>query len=94
MWRDFSWGLEQYLASGFTDDFKEIREHPDRPIDPSIQADEERQRGSFLYALLASLVRQRPLSLIKQVKEANGPEAYRMLAQSLELRARTARWDS
>ena len=87
MWRDFSWGLEQYLASldaSFTDDFKEIRENPDRPIDPSIQSDEERQRGSFLYALLASLVRQRPLSLIKQVKEANGLEAYRMLVQSLE----------
>ena len=47
-------------------------------------SDEERQRGSFLYALLASLVRQRPLSLIKQIKEANGLEAYRMLVQSLE----------
>ena len=66
------------------DDIKEIREHPDRPIDASIQTDEERQRGSFLYALLASLVRHRPLALIKQVKEANGVEAYRMLIQSLE----------
>ena len=87
LWRDFSWGLEQYLASldaGFVEDIKEIREHPDRPVDTSLQSDEERQRGSFLYALLASLVRHRPLSLIKQVKEANGMEAYRMLVQSLE----------
>ena len=87
LWRDFSWGLEQYLGSldaGFVDDIKEVREHPDRPFDPSIQTDEERQRGSFLYALLASLVKHRPLSLIKQVKEANGMEAYRVLVQSLE----------
>ena len=76
---DFSWGLEQYLASldaGFRG--------TSRTIDPSIQTDEERQRGSFLYALLASLVRKRPLSLIKQVKENNGMVAYRMLVQSLE----------
>ena len=87
LWRDSRWGLEQYLASldaGFVEDIKEIREHPDRPIDPSIQTDDERQRGSFMYALLTSLVRHRPLSLIKQVKEANGMEAYRMLVQSLE----------
>ena len=73
-----------FLDAGFVEDIKEIREHPDRPIDPSIQTDDERQRGSFMYASLASLVRHRPLSLIKQVKEANGMEAYRMLVQSLE----------
>ena len=86
-WRDFSWGLEQYLSSlngMFTEDFKDIRARPNDPIDPSIQSDEEKQRSKFLYALLASLVKYRPLAMIRQVKESNGMEAYRLLIQSLE----------
>ena len=86
-WRDFSWGLEQYLASldsEFPNDFQELRDHPTREVDQSIQTDEVKQRGMFLFSLLASLVRQRPLAVIKQVKNANGFEAYRQLIQSLE----------
>ena len=86
-WRDFSWGIEQYLSSlngMFTEDFKDIRARPNDPIDPSIQSDEEKQRSKFLYALLASLVKHRPLAMIRQVKESNGMEAYRLLVQSLE----------
>ena len=86
-WRDFRWGLEQYLASldsEFPSDFQELRDHPTREVDQSIQTDEVKQRGMFLFSLLASLVRQRPLAVIKQVKNANGFEAYRQLIQSLE----------
>ena len=54
---------------------------PDRLQHPS---DEEKQRSKFLYSLLASLVKQRPLAMIRQVKESNGMEAYRLLIQSLE----------
>ena len=81
-WRDFSWSLEQYLSSldsNFIEDIKELRSNPGREIAVDLPGDEERQRSSFLYALLASLLRQRPLSLIKQVKDA-----YRVLIQSLE----------
>ena len=60
----------------------ELRSNPGREIAVD-QSDEERQRSSFLYALLASLLRHRPLSLIKQVKDSNGLEAYRALIQSL-----------
>ena len=86
-WRDFSWSVEQYLSSmdgAFAEDFKELRKRPDTVVDPSIQTDQERQRSTFLYSLLASLVRQRPLALVRQVKESNGMEAYRMLIKSLE----------
>ena len=85
--RDFSWSLEQYLSSlngMFTEDFKDIRARPDDPIDSSIQSDEEKQRSKFLYSLLASLVKQRPLAMVRQVTESNGMEAYRLLVQSLE----------
>ena len=86
-WRDFSWSLEQYLSSmdsNFIEDIKELRSNPGREIEVALQSDEERQRSSFLYALLASLLCHRPLSLIKQVKESNGLEAYRVLIHSLE----------
>ena len=86
-WRDFSWSVEQYLSSmdgAFAEDFKELRKRPDTVVDPSIQTDQERQRSTFLYSLLASLVRQRPLALVRQVKDSNGMEAYRMLIKSLE----------
>ena len=78
MWRDFSWGLEQYLASmdgEFVSDFKDLRDRPDRPVDPSLWGDREKQRSNFLHSALA---------LIKQVKQANGLEAYRLLINSLE----------
>ena len=68
----------------FVSDFKDLRERPDRPVDPSLWGNREKQRSNFLYSILASLVRQRPLALIKQVKQANGLEAYRLLIKSLE----------
>lgn len=66
------------------DDIKEIRANLAREMRVDLQSDEERHRSSFLYALLASLLKYRPLSVIKQVKESNGLEAYRLLIQSLE----------
>ena len=70
--RDFSWSLEQYLSSLdsiYIDDIKELRSNPGREIAVDLQGGEERQRSSFLYALLAPLLRHRPLSLIKQAGE-------------------------
>lgn len=72
------------LGPEFPSDFQEFRQNPTREVDQSIQTDEVKQRGTFLFALLASLVRQRPLAVIKQVKNANRFEAYRQLIQSLE----------
>ena len=43
-----------------------------------------RPGGSFLYELLASLLKQHPLMVLKAVGEANGYEAYRQLIASNE----------
>ena len=72
------------MDGAFAEDIKELRKRHDTVVHPSIQTDQERQRSTFLYSLLASLVRQRPLALVRQVKESNGMEAYRMLIKSLE----------
>ena len=46
--------------------------------------DSERQRNSFLYSMLSSLLRQRPLLVVRQVSGSNGLEAYRQLVQQNE----------
>ena len=86
-WREWSWTFEQYMASTdtkFSDDIKEMRKDPSKAIDPVDFNDAERQRNSFLYSMLSSLLRQRPLMVVRQVGNSNGLEAYRMLVMQNE----------
>eukprot|EP00435_Cladocopium_sp_Y103_P024696 s2951_g6.t1 len=86
-WREWSWTFEQYMASidtKFADDIAQVRENPSRTVDPIDFSDAERQRNSFLYSMLSSLLRQRPLLVVKQVGQSNGLESYRMLVQQNE----------
>ena len=81
-WRDWSWALEQYLGSldaVFTEEIHVIRNNSGTPVDTTAQSNAEMRRGSFLYGLLASLLKQRPLMVLKAVGGANGYEAYRQL---------------
>eukprot|EP00435_Cladocopium_sp_Y103_P017140 s491_g4.t1 len=86
-WRDWSWQFEQYIASvdaKFSDDIQYVRAHLDRTVDPVDFSDAEKQRNTFLYSLLSSLVRQRALLVVRQVTGCNGLEAYRTLIQQNE----------
>ena len=86
-WRDWAWTFEQYLGSldaNFVDDIKTLRANPSTEVDMSVQTDSEKRRGVFLYGLLASLWKQRPLLVLKQVMDCNGFEAYRQVIQSNE----------
>ena len=68
-WREWSWTFEQYINSvdpKFGDDIAAMRAQVDREIDPVDFSDGERQRNAFLYSLLSSLVRQRPLLVVRQ----------------------------
>ena len=74
-WRDWSWSFEQYLGSLvsiFTEEIRVIRNNIETVVDTSAQSNAEMRRGSFLYGLLASLLKQRPLVVLKAVGEANG----------------------
>ena len=51
----------------FSDDIQEMRKDPSKTIDPVDFSDAERQRNSFLYSMLSSLLRQRPLMVVRQV---------------------------
>lgn len=86
-WRDWSWSFEQYLGSldsVFTEEIRVIRNNIDAIVDTSAQSNAELRRGSFLYGLLASLLKQRPLMVLKAVGDANGYEAYRQLISANE----------
>ena len=69
-WREWSWAFEQYVASidaKFADDIEQLRANPNQAVDPVDFTDTERQRNHFLYSLLSSLLRQRPLLVVRNV---------------------------
>ena len=77
-WKEWSWSFEQYMASidpKFMDDIQQVRTRLDKQVDPIDFTDAERQRNSFFYSLLSSLMRQRSLLVVKQVEGNNGLEA-------------------
>ena len=86
-WKEWSWLLEQYLASvdpKITDDIQGVRAQLDRSVDMVDFSDSERQKNNFLYSMLFSLLRQRALLVVKQVTGNNGLEVYRLLVQQNE----------
>ena len=83
-WKDWSWSLEQYLGTldpKYVEEFDFLRGHLSNPVDLS---DEEKKRGIFLYNMLSSLLRQRPLLVLKAISDFNGFECYRQLIASNE----------
>ena len=80
-------GHGQYLSNIdplFSEDVKVLRDNPTSYVDVSVQHDDEKKRGALLYSLLASLVKQRPLMVVRSVHNNNGLEAYRQLLLSNE----------
>ena len=86
-WRDWSWSFEQYVGTldpNFVTEIERIRKTPAVEVDMSIMASDEQKRCIFLYSLLASVLKNRPLVLLKSVKDFNGYECYRELIASNE----------
>ena len=80
--KEWAWSFEQYLSNIdplFSEDIKVLRANPTNFVDASVQHGDEKKRGALLYSLLASLVKQRPLMVVRSVLNNNGLEAYRQL---------------
>ena len=60
------------IDTRFSDDIQEMRNDITKAIDPVDFSDSKRQRNSFLYSMLSSLLRQRPLLVVRQVAGSNG----------------------
>ncbi len=68
--RDWWWSVEQYLMAidaEYLANFHVLRKNLDTPIDVSTSTTDQKRRRTFLYGLLASLLRNRPLMMLKGV---------------------------
>ena len=86
-WRDWSWQLEQFLGTldpRFVAEIDQIRKAPSTvTVMPSL-SEEEKRRSIFLCNMLASVLRNRPLLVLKAIKNFNGYECFRELVSSNE----------
>ena len=86
-WREWSWQFEQYLGSldhDYVSDIVDLRKNPTAVVDDSVQSSEGQKRSTFMYGLMAALLKGRPLLMLKAVKNFNGYEGYRQLVLSNE----------
>jgi hypothetical protein len=70
--RDWWWQVEQYVVAvdpKFTGDFDHIRSHMEDGMALVEQSPGRTKRSGFLYGLLPSLMRQRPLLLLKGIEQ-------------------------
>ena len=84
--KDWSWGLCQYLGavdSGFTEELESLSKTLDRAMDMSSASSSTRERSGKLYALLAGLLRGRALQTLKAVPSGDGYEGWRQLLLTL-----------
>ena len=84
--KDWYWQLSQYLAAideGYTAELQQITDDPSKALDMGSASSETRQRGSKLHGLLASLVKNRALNVVRAVKGGDGFEALRPLVLSM-----------
>ena len=76
MFREWGWQLEQYLLAvdvQFGPELESVRGNLDTKYDLVLEMSAEKaQRSTFLYGLLASLLKGRPLMMLKSVEQGNG----------------------
>ena len=85
--RDWWWQVEQYIMAvdaKYGHDLQTIRSKLDEEIPLVEQNMEMTRRSAFLYGLLASLLRNRPLLLLKGIEQGNGLEAVRQLFRTCQ----------
>ena len=87
MWKDWFWSVEQFLATvdvAFQAELTEVTNHLNREQLLSNMTPVQQERSHFLYSLMASLLRGRPLQILKAVPNSNGYEAVRQLIGSIQ----------
>ena len=81
--RDWLWQLNQYLIcvdEGFS---KELSQITEKPLDLDTAPLEVRQRSAKLHGLVAGLVKNRALSIVRAAPAGNGFETLRQLVLSM-----------
>ena len=79
--------MEQYLVAIdglYARDLEEIRQDLNNAISMDTATADEKKRANFLFSLLASLMKERPLLLLRGISVGNGYEAVRQLIRSCQ----------
>ena len=83
-WADFSFSFRQWLCfadSNYTSDLAHVEEHCDTVVTfkETPEGNDTKARSCKLYAILAGILRNRPLRLLRQIPSNNGLETWRQL---------------
>lgn len=70
------------VDEGVATELSHITDDPSKPLDISNASSEVRQRAAMLYSLLAGLVRNRALSIVRAAPDGDGFEALRQITFS------------
>ena len=84
--KDWLWQLTQYLVTvdeSYEAELRALSDDPNKPMDMSTASADTRQRSAKLYGLLASLVKNRALGIIRAAPAGDGFEALRQLTISM-----------
>lgn len=84
---DWHWQLCQYLTAvdeGFGSELNQINDDPGKQLPMDSASAETRHRSTELYSLLASLVRNRAVSVARATPNSDGYEALRQFILNLK----------
>ena len=85
-YKDWLWQLTQYMVTvdeGYEPELRSLTEDPNKALDMGTASSETRQRSAKLYGVLASLVKNRALSIVRAAPAGDGYEALRQLTLAL-----------
>eukprot|EP00435_Cladocopium_sp_Y103_P009533 s340_g2.t1 len=80
--KDWCWQLQQYLCAideGFQSELAQLMQDPTKPLSMDSATAETRNRSNKLYSLLAGLMKQRCLHILKSAPSGDGYEGLRQL---------------
>ena len=85
-YRNWLWQLTQYLIcvdEGFSKELSQITDAPPKQLAMSSAPSDVRQRSAKLYGLLAGLVKNRALAIVRAAPPGDGFEALRQMTLSM-----------
>ncbi|CAE7566403.1 unnamed protein product, partial [Symbiodinium natans] len=81
-WQDWSWSFKQWILAISPEMYtaiEEVEQDLSSPCEEATMTDDAILQGKQLYAILTSMLRERPLQILKSVTGANGFETWRVL---------------
>ena len=84
--KDWCWQLQQYFCAideGFQEELSQLMQDPTKPLSMDSATAETRNRSNKLYSLLAGLMKNRCLHILKSAPSGDGYEGLRQLVLAM-----------